>query len=247
MFVDDEGGVVGEDDTPRLVFTVVSALFITFPWAGTRIPGKRDYSISFRDPARAACRLDQDNDLPGERRGHPEPANTAAAVAPSAATASANGVGWGRSGSNLGSKPTATWVATPRSSSDGRGTGGPARTVSTGRSRSAATRAMTRALCGREQGGTNRVCVIDPSGQVGGRDHDMGVAAAEQRVRRSRTLETSAHPGRDGPWRCVPSRVADHRTRTGACPPQDPAPRSPVECADHRWLASRPSTLPDSG
>ena len=49
----------------------------------------------------------------------PSRRTTEAAAAPSAVTASANGVGWGRSGSNLGAKLTASLVATPRSSSDG--------------------------------------------------------------------------------------------------------------------------------
>ena len=109
----------------------------------------------------------------------PSRRTTEAAAAPSAATASANGVGWGRSGSNLGSKLTASLVATPRSSSDwprNRRSQPPHsvdRTVEVSRDP-----AMTRALCGREQGGTDRVRVIDPSGQVGGREHDMGAAAA---------------------------------------------------------------------
>ena len=160
----------------------------------------------------------------------PSRRTTEAAAAPSAATASANGVGWGRSGLNLGSKLTASLVATPRSSSDWP------------RNRRSQPRT------GREQGGTDRVRVIDPSGQVRGREHDMGAAAAGAASASQPHPRPASIPAANGPW----AGASPAPQPTTAPAPERARRKTPlrgrlVECADHLWLASRPSTLPDSG
>ena len=108
--------------------------------------------------------------------------------------------------------------------------------------------AMTRALCGREQGGTDRVRVIDPSAQVGGRDHDMGAAAAGTASASQPHPRPASIPAANGPW----AGASPAPQPTTAPAPERARRKTPlrgrlVECADHLWLASRLSTLPDSG
>jgi len=110
--------------------------------------------------------------------------------------------------------------------------------------------AMTRALCGREQGGTDRVRVIDPSAQVGGRDHDMGAAAAGTASASQPHPRPASIPAANGPW--AGASPAPQPTTAPAPAPERARRKTPlrgrlVECADHLWLASRLSTLPDSG
>jgi hypothetical protein len=107
---------------------------------------------------------------------------------------------------------------------------------------------MTRALCGREQGGTDRVRVIDPSAQVGGRDHDMGAAAAGTASASQPHPRPASIPAANGPW----AGASPAPQPTTAPAPERARRKTPlrgrlVECADHLWLASRLSTLPDSG
>ena len=193
--------------------------------AGTTIP-ESGYLISFRTRREQPAACDHDDEPPGEGRPRAEPANDRGGRG----TQRRDGVGQRR---RSGPVPARIWNTKPTAKpggdaaqqlGTGRGTGGPspARRRS-GRPRSAATRRRPAPCAAANRAAPTVSVLIDPSGQVGGRDHDMGAAAAGAASASQPHPRPAPIPAANGTvGGCVPAAAADHRTRTGACPPARP-------------------------
>ena len=100
----------------------------------------------------------------------------------------------------------------------------------------------------RPRAGRAPLRVIDPSGQVGGWDHDMGAAAAGTASASQPHPRPAPIPAANGPWAgASPAAQPTTAPASQRARRKTPLRGRLVERADHLWLTSRPSTLPDSG